>query len=160
MRRALPPGGGGTAVLPTVRAGYLTPGNVSPFANTAGTWQDVPGFTWTVPAVAGNAVTTSVKFLAQFTSTSTFLDIAVKVGGVNVRYASSGTAVQAVEGDPGLYNQLRPYGGGGFEFTATSGDISGGVVTFQLIVKSPGDSTLFASAAYPFFYLARSEGSA
>lgn len=159
MRRALPPGGGGTATLPTIRAGYLTPGNVSPFANTAGTWQDVPGITWSVPAVAGNVVTTTLKGLVQFTSTSTFLDIAVKVGGSKVRYSSSGTGVQAIEGDPGFYNQFRPFGTG-FTFTATSGDISGGVVTFQLIVKSPGDSTLYASTSYPLHYMARSEGSA
>ena len=157
MYRSRGPTGSSSSTLPTIRSGYLTPGDIDPLPNTSGAWQAAAGFTWSVPASAGQQITTAVKFM--FRPVTANLDIAVLVGGSPVRYSSSGTATPAIEGDPSLYLTPGTYRTSGttWSFTAASGDISGGTITFAVMFKGPGDSILYGSTSFPFSWTARAE---
>jgi hypothetical protein len=153
-----PGGGGGTGPVIT-RARILT-GDVVVAADAA--WTPVPGISLAVPAVAGDNLLLTVACLISHTDSS-FYELAVLVGGVPVRYASTGTGSPAggEEGDPSMY----PLAGGPLhplntfmDFEVEAGDLSGGNVTFALVHKGSGGGKVYASAAFPFRWSARNDG--
>lgn len=148
--------GGGSTVK--IRDAYLTaPGNVT-LPNTGGAWQALSGFELQLPAAVGDSVEIGVHAMRN-TASSAFLDIAVIVGTGIVRYLATGTSSPASEGDPGWYNttgfpgSTAPRG-----FVVTSGDLDSGNVRFIVAVRAAGSGTLYASAAYPFYWRARNDG--
>ncbi len=130
---------------------YLVTGDITPAANVG--FLAVPGPELSIPDVAvGDNVTVLPGFMWAPTS-SQFLDQAVSVGGSIVRFASSGSAVAAVEGDPALYNTPGTYrtAGGAWGFTVEAGDLEAdGSVTIVLATKGNGTGTVYASANFPF----------
>jgi hypothetical protein len=157
VRWATPSGVGGGGSARYVRHGYVTSGNITP-QNTGGAWALLSGGpTFTVPASVGSEIEFDFTALMQ-TNSSTFYDPVVIVGGAAVRYASTGGASAAVEGDPGLYHDTTfPRKAGPFNFTAESGDISGGNVTVGIAVKSGGAGVLYAGTAFPLRWKLTSE---
>jgi hypothetical protein len=142
-------------------SGYIVAGDQI-LTNVGSTWTVVPGLGGlTIPAVVGDRIEIQFSFLARMLGTN-FLDSCVTVGGVIQRAASNGTATPAVEGDPTAYrdagdNEVR--GTGPFFFTAASGDLSGGNVTFGLFFKGTGTtSVVYNSANYPFRWVAKNYG--
>lgn len=152
-------GPGGTSVA--VVAGYVSTGNVVP-QNTGGNVQLLTGGpTFAIAAEAGDRIRCDVVYLTE-RNINTFWDLAVIVGGVAVRYATSGTSSPPIEGDPGMYPDQPSYQGrpGPFSFTAQAGDLSGGNVTIGFVVKSTGGGQLFASTAFPLRYTLTNYGEA
>ncbi|MDM4721168.1 hypothetical protein QTQ03_16750 [Micromonospora sp. WMMA1363] len=69
-----------------------------------------------------------------------------------VRFASTGGATPAVEGDPSLYPSPNTYRTSGthFGFTVAAGDLDGGNVVFCFATKtSSAAGTLFANSSFP-----------
>ena len=133
--------------------GYVTSGNVTP-QNTSGAWAALTGGpTFTIAAAIGDEIVFDWAALQQRNLT-TFYDACVLVGGSPVRFASSGGATAAAEGDPGWYPDAPSCLGhaGPFALTAASGDISGGNVTIGFAVKSAGSGLLYASTSFPLRY--------
>lgn len=132
-----------------VRRGYVTSGNIVPQATPAA-WQPLTGGpTFAIPASIGDYVDLAVA--GMWAPPGAFWDLAVLVGGNLVRFASTGGAVPAVEGDPALYAQpgsFRTFGWH-FDFEGGAGDLDGGNVNIVWAVKGPGSGTLFASESYP-----------
>lgn len=154
------PGGGGTA--PTFSRGYLAGTLTDVTVPADAGWAPVAGVSWSIPAVAGDDVTTTVRLLIDVTTGGTdYFDLAVLVAGVPVRCASSGTATPATEGDVALYpsTSVRFRGSEtGMDFTVQAGDLSGGNVTFGLIHKGgAGAAKVYRSDAFPLRYTARND---
>lgn len=152
-------GGGGGAPVAVVQ-GRVSTGNVTP-QNTSSTVQPlVGGPTFAIAAAVGDRVRVDVSYLTDPRS-ATFYDLAVLVGGVAVRYCTTGDGTPPVEGDPGMYPstlfQGRP---GPFSFTVESGDLSGGNVTIGFVVESAGAGSLFASSSFPLRYTLTNYGQA
>ncbi len=146
-------GGGGGAAPVAVVAGRVSTGNVVP-QNTGGNVHVLTGGpTFAIAAAVGDRIRADVVYLTE-RNINTFYDLAVIVGGVAVRYATTGTSTPPVEGDPGMYPDQPSYQGrpGPFVFTVESGDLSGGNVTIGFVVKSAGGGQLFASTAFPLRY--------
>ncbi len=144
-------GGGGGGVVPGFASGYKTDGNLAG-TNSTGAWEVISGFTMAIPAVVGDRITFNLSALVDHNGSRTDLfDLAVIVGGVPVRCASSNGATPGADGLPEQSNSTVQYGPGSFRmaFTAVSGDISGGNITFAALHKGPGTGGLLAGTAYP-----------
>lgn len=155
--QAVTPGGAFTTTGDT----YVTSGDVT-LANVGATWTAVPGLTISIAAAAGDRIRITPKFLFQ--PGANFLDMAVR-GAANalVRYASTGAAAPAVEGDPSMYNNPSTYRcqcGGEWTFTAAAGDIVGGLVTIVLATSGTGGGVVFMGANYPFRWCLDNYGAA
>ena len=153
-------GGGGSGAV--VTSGYVADQGVVTLANVGAVWTvitELDGFT--IPAVVGDRITFCPSFLAILAGVN-FLDQAVLVGGVPARYASTGGAAPAIQGDPTAYREAADgniRGLGPFTFVAAPGDISGGVVTFGMVYSGTGTtSTVQAGTNYPFRWTARNDG--
>jgi hypothetical protein len=154
-----PGGGGGTAA--TFARAYITSGD---FANTVdAVWTPVSGLTISIAAVVGDNVEALYGCLLDLgISANNFYDPCVIVGGSIVRFASTGTGTSAGanEGDPAIYpNAGSRFRGAdvSFNFTATSGDISGGNITFGMAHIGPGGGKVFANTNYPFRWTVRND---
>lgn len=145
---ATPSGGGGSTLV--VKRAIVTSGNITP-QNTGGSWAVLTGGpTLTIAAAVGDYLAVEIMGALNQSNAATFLDLAVIVGGSPVRYGSNGTGTPSAEGAAEFYPDVTfKYYGGGFDFVAESGDLSGGNVTVGFAVKSTGSGTLFANA-YPF----------
>jgi hypothetical protein len=152
-------GGGGAPVV--VASGYVTTGNVA-VQNTGGAAALLTGGpTFSSAAAAGDRIRFDWSALLQ-PGGGTFWDVAVIVAGAAVRYAGTGSGTASVEGDPGAYpdNTYRPRPGP-FSFTAEAGDISGGNVTFAIVVRSTNTGAqLYASTSFPLRYTITNYGAA
>lgn len=152
-------GGGGTAA--TFARGYITTGDLT-MVTDAG-WVVQSGTAFSIAAVVGDDIEATVNCLLNTGGAGAdYFDLVVVVGGAIVRAASSGTATPAVEGDPAMYPDVDVVFRGthsSLAFSAVSGDISGGTVTFALAHKGPGGGTpkIYASTAYPFRWSARND---
>lgn len=154
-------GGGGGAAPVAVVAGLVSTGNVVP-QNTSGAVQVLTGGpTFSIAAAVGDRVRADLVYLTE-RNINSFWDLAVLVGGVAVRYCTTGTSTPPIEGDPGMYPDQPSYQGrpGPFSFTVESGDLSGGNVTIGFVVKSTGGGQLFASTAFPLRYTLTNYGEA
>lgn len=146
--------------LPTVRQAYVTSGNLQLNVGT-NTWGPLSGSpTLAIPAIAGDYVELSLTCLRQ-ANANIYLDVGVLVSGSIVRYLATGSSTPAGEGDPGLYHTALPAQSGVRGFTAQSGDISGGNVTFVVAIRntSGASSLLLASTDNPFHWRAINLGS-
>lgn len=147
----------------TVRIGgptYVTAGTVGGDTNpnTSGAWAQLTAVgEVAVAAAAGNYVECVASFLAD-ASTSAFYDLAVKVTGALVWYASSGTNTPATEGDPALYPSLRPQGAAVASLIVQAGHLDGGSVHFVLAIKSNATGKTYYSTSYPFRWRAVNYG--
>lgn len=153
-------GGGGTAA--TIEGGYLTSGDITPGADAS--WTAIPGLSFPIAAEAGDHVSFSAKCLIDLGTgdPDDFFDPVVLVGGVPVRYASTGGASSAAanEGDPALYPSMNVRFHGSvldMDLIVESGDLSGGNVTFGLAHKGPGTCKVFAGTNYPLRWRARND---
>jgi hypothetical protein len=152
--------GGGTASTVVKRA-KVTSGNIVP-QPSVGVWSLLTGSPiLSIPAAVGDYVAFDFPMLMYGPSGSTtFLDLAVVVGGVAVRYHSTDTATPALEGSPSLYptpSTFRAYGPV-FEFVVTSGDLDSGNVNVRFAIKGPGVGTIYASTDYPLKWRAINHG--
>lgn len=146
---------------------YITSGNVA-LPDSGGAWRkpgDAAGlpvdFELPLPAAVGDWVELGAATMKTDTS-SAILDVGVRVGDDIVRYLATGTAVPAVEGDPSWYPDSEGYirvscprG-----FYAEAGHLDGGVVRFVLANLTQAQGTLYASAAFPFYWVAKNLGPA
>jgi hypothetical protein len=150
-------GGSGGSVA--TAGGYVSSGDVTP--QTTSSWAALSGGpTMAIAAVAGDVVEVSWSALKQPAS-GLFWDTCVLVSGTPVRYASSGTSTAAIEGDPAQYpdNSFRPVATFSMRVTCTSGDLSGGNITFGVAVLNPsGGGKLYAGTNYPFRWCATNFG--
>lgn len=153
-----------TATKPVVRTAYITTGDVGPLPDTGGTWSrpgeanGLPaGFALDLPAGVGDWVELGIHAM-KADNTQSFFDGAVLVGSTVVRYLATGTNTPAVEGDPGWYPP--PYRGitTARGFIVEAGHLDGGTVRFILANKTAGAGTLYASAAFPFYWMAKNLG--
>lgn len=143
----------------TKARGTITTGDFTS-TNVGATWTQVTGLTASISAAVGDYVMFIPSMMVDPTG-ATFLDVAVKVGASFVRYASSGTGTPATEGDPSLYGDNTYLGGGNgcFDFVVESGDLSGGTLTFAIVYRGTGTTTIvYASANYPFRWRAINYG--
>lgn len=150
---------GGTG-LKAIRQAYITSGNIT-LPATAGAWAPVAGVELAIPAAVGDWVEISPSFMWQPVSNDAFLDLGATVGASTVRYGSTGTGTPAVEGDPAMYFAPGTYGkvGAHFAFQVTAPDLDAGNVRFTM--NSAGTvaaSTLYASGAYPYRWIAKNYG--
>lgn len=132
-------------------AGSVTAGNFTS-TNVGSTWTQATNFVTTgITAAVGDYVMFIPTMMLDPTG-ATSVDLAVKVSTNFVRFASSGTGTAATDGDPGLYTdgsfvQNNPV----FDFVVESGDLSSGTLTFAVVYKGTGTSTvLYASSDYPW----------
>lgn len=146
-------GGGSVATKPIVRQAYVTDGSGAALPSTSNAWAALTGFTLAIPAVVGDYVDIGVHAMRTNTTTA-FLDIGVMVAGSIVRFLATGTSSGALEGDPGFYFSNGFTGQSASRgFTVVSGDLSGGNVTFAVVLKSStAAGTLHASTNYPFYW--------
>lgn len=159
---AVAAGGGGGGTAPTFAGTYLTSGDIVPGVDAA--WAVIPGLSFSIAAVAGDYVEFSAKALIDIGpgGPDNFFDPIIIVGGVPVRYASTGTSTSAAanEGDPALYPSSNVRFRGSvlaFDLEVQAGDLSGGTVTFGLAHKGLGNSKVFASTNYPFRWRVRND---
>lgn len=148
------PGGGGVAVS----SGYITSGNITAGADAS--WTPIGATSVLIPAAVGDVITFIPSFMIQ-PAGGAYYDLAVRAGGVLVRYASSGTGTAAIEGDPGLYPGLtgfRTTNGGTFTFTVGAGDLTGGNVEIVAAHLGSAASVLYASTNYPYRWVAYNFG--
>jgi hypothetical protein len=149
----------GKATKPTIRQAYITSGNIQLSVGT-NTWAPLSGGpTLAIPAAVGDWVELDASILRQ-ANANILLDIGVVVGGSVVRFLQTGTSTPPGEGDTGLYLSALPNRSGLRGFTATSGDISSGNVTFCVAIRntSGASSLLLASTDNPFHWMARNLG--
>lgn len=135
----------------TQARGEFTTGDITA-TNVGSTWTQAGSLLCPVPAAAGDYLL-FIPSLMVNPAGVTHVDIAVKVGAAFVRFASSGDATSALEGDPGLYGDptYSLVNGGVMDFVVTADDVSGGNVTFAVVYMGTGTSTIIhASANYPF----------
>jgi hypothetical protein len=135
-------------------------GNTNP--NTGGAWQQLTGpGELAVPAVAGDRVECTVRFLSQDSGGSTY-DLAILNAGALVWFASSGGAAPALEGDPAMYPQSGALIGktGMAALTVGAGHIDvDGAVHWVLAIRTTGANGLtYYSALYPFRWAAINHG--
>lgn len=132
-----------------------TPNPYYDVPNTSDVWTifSAPG-SWVIPAVPGDRIEAKLQVLTRGLG-DWLVDLAVIVSGVPVRYLSNGTSTPSAAGFPGGYPftqgtlEFQPVTGEGF-FTAQAGDISGGNVTIQVVVKSTTTGGRFyANANFP-----------
>jgi len=151
------------ATKPTVRSAYITTGDVA-LPDTSGAWSrpgeanGLPaGFTLDLPAAIGDWVELGIHAMKS-DNTQAFLDGAVLVGTSVVRYLASGTSTPAVEGDPAWYPP--PFKGVTTSrgFIVEAGHLDSGSVKFILANKTAGGGTLYASASFPFHWVAKNLG--
>lgn len=132
-------------------AGSVTSGNFTS-TNVGSTWTQATGFVTTgITASVGDYVMFLPTVMVDPTG-ATSLDFAVKVGVNFVRYAASGTGTPATDGDPGLYSDGTFLQSGAiFDFVVEAGDLSSGTLTFALVYKGTGTTTvIYASTDYPW----------
>ncbi|MGW4641818.1 hypothetical protein ACWEN6_25090 [Sphaerisporangium sp. NPDC004334] len=141
----------------------ITSGDIT-LPNTSGAWQilnqadNITPLAISIAAAAGDYIDISLWGMRSHTSGS-YLDLAVVVGGSVVRYLSTDSSTPGGEGDPALYPAAAFHtwpGGRGLD--VESGDISSGQVTIAMVVKGAGTGTLFASAAYPWYWRLKNYG--
>lgn len=153
-------GGGFT---PVIRSAYVTDGTINPLPNTGGVWQvlnhadGTTPFSLPVPASVGDWVEISINAIRD-PGSNTHLDVGVVVDGSIVRFLATGTATPAGDGDTGWYPQDLVHTSGPRGFTVTSGDLSGGNVTFALAVFGAGTGKLFAVPGDTFYWQAKNLG--
>ena len=90
--------------------------------------------------------------------TTVFFDVGVLVGTTVVRYLATGTSTAAFEGDPGWYSPPYRTITAARGFTVEAGHLDGTDIRFILANKTAGSGVLYASAAYPFYWVARNLG--
>lgn len=139
----------------------VTSGNVVP-QGSPGVWALLTGGpTLSIPAAVGDYVSFEfTSFMYGPSGSTTFLDLAVVVGGNMVRFLSTDTNTPALEGSPSLYGQpsnFKSYGPT-FEFVVGAGDLDGGNVTIAFAIKGAGVGTLYASPDYPLRWRAVNHG--
>lgn len=137
------PSGGGTQI--TVRQTYFTAGPIV-FASDA-SWTLYTSVSQAAPAAVGDWYKLHVGGMWQ--PGSDFIDWAVIVSGVAVRYSSTDGPSPGIEGDPAFY----PGAGfvkatGLFSFEVTPGDLDGGNVVVCVAHKGAG-GTLYDTSNYP-----------
>lgn len=135
-----------------VRQAYITDGP-SVLPDTSSAWQPLAGFTLAVPAVAGDYLSVDVVAMRNYHS-GTYLDTALVVSGVPVRYLSTGAATPAVQGDPTWYAETGiGVRGGSRGVLVTSGDLQSGNAIFAVMLNNNAEAgILYASEAYPFYW--------
>lgn len=152
------------AAKPVIRHAYITTGNISPLPDTGGTWSHPGGpnglpadFTLTLPAAVGDWVELGIHAMKN-DNTQAFFDGAVIVGTTVVHYLASGTNTPAVEGDPAWYP--APFRGitTSRGFTVGAEHLDSGNIRFVLANKTSGAGVLYASASFPFYWVARNLG--
>jgi hypothetical protein len=132
-------------------AGSVTAGNFTS-TNVGSTWTQATNFVTTgITASVGDYVVFLPTIMIDPTG-ATSIDVAVKVGAAFVRYASSGTGTAATDGDPGLYSDGSFLQSGViFDFVVTADDLSSGTLTFAMVYKGTGTTTvMYASSDYPW----------
>jgi hypothetical protein len=148
--RTVSGGGGGTPMA--IVSGRITTGNVSA-VNTAGNWLPIAGTSQQLAAVVGDQIRAEYGFLTSAGS-GTYYDIGVVVGGSIVRLLNApGFPPDAgyegmPEANPDVPSQffgpaVDPW------FTAASGDLAGGNVTFCLAWRSGGNGALEMNVDIP-----------
>lgn len=146
----------------TVESGYVTTGNITA-TNVGSTWTQVGSLAFSVAAAVGDHVM-FVPTMMVNSASNTHYDVAVKVAGSFVRFASTGTDTAATEGDPGLYHDPQTYrtgGGGVMNLVVEAGDLDGGNVTFAVVFKGAGTTRIvYASTDFPFRWRAVNFGAA
>lgn len=149
-------GGGGGGVV--VTRGVYSGGN--PTMPNDAAYVPLDNLTGSIPAAVGDNVEWTPSFMWQPTA-SQFLELAVIVGGVPVRYGSTGTGTPSVEGDPALYPDPGTYRSAApvLSFEVEAGDLDGGAVNFALVSTGNGTGTVFSSASFPFRWTAKNFGS-
>lgn len=127
-------------------------GAVNLTLDTGGTWQPLPGLALAAAAAPGDWIEFGSGHLRSVGPAS--LDAAVMVGGLPVRYLSSGKTLPAADGLPGwstsnaptnFASHPTPYG-----FTVLAGHLDEGIVRVGLMAKGAG-GTLYRSDAYPLY---------
>lgn len=148
-------GSGGAAIAVVRRT--VTSGNITP--QSTGSWAMVTGGpTIAIAAAAGDYVSFEICS-ALMRIVSSFRDLAVVVGGVPVRYLSTGSSSSSVEGAPAFYGDstFRTHGTA-FDFVVQNSDLSGGNVTVGFATKGAADGTIYASTDYPLVWRAMNYG--
>lgn len=127
--------------------------------NTGGSWQLVPGTTLAIPAAVGDLVELRHGQMTKPLN-SVYLDWAVVVEGVAVRYASSDTATPLAEGLPFLYHTVTEYrtAAAPFDLVVTEDDLDDDQVTWQLAVRAAGAGTLYLDTTYAMILSALNHG--
>lgn len=153
------PGGGTAATFARAR---ITAGSFD--APAEATLTPVPGLTLSLAAAAGDNVELAVNCLLDVTGgggeATDFYDLVILVDDAIAATSSSGDATGAVEGDPALYPSASTRFRGTsatWSLTLDAGHIDAGVVTFALAHKGDGDSTVLASATFPFRWSIRND---
>lgn len=158
-----PPAGGGGAAA-TVEHGYVTSGDLSA-TDTSGSWVIMDAaLQFTIAAAAGDEIRADLACLFdQNNSLTDWFELVVIKSAAIARFASTGSSTPAAagEGDPSIY----PVAGGRFRgstpwlaFTAASGDIAAGTITFGVAHKGPGGGKVFASTDRPYRWTVRNDG--
>lgn len=132
-------------------AGSVTAGSFTS-TNVGSTWTQATNFVTTgITASVGDYVVFLPSMMVDPTG-ATHLDLAVKVGVNFVRYASTGTGTPATEGDPALYGDgTFVHSNSIFDFVVTADDLSSGTLTFAVVYKGTGTTTVvYASTDYPW----------
>jgi hypothetical protein len=134
---------------------YVTSGSAGGNTNpdTSGAWAQLTGVgELVVPAAVGDLVECTASFLTQGAGNN-FHDLAVKVGGSLVWFASSGTGTAATEGDPALYPALEPHGSGFAALVVAAPHLDSAAVHFVLAFKGSASGKTYYSSAYPFRWM-------
>lgn len=149
---------GGVSVVKA--RGYVATGDLTS-TNVGSTWTQWGALAFAIAAAVGDYVEFEPSFMYKEAS-STNIDVAVKVSGSFVRFASSGTGTAAVEGDPSTYYEAETYrtaNGAFMDLVVEAGDLDGGNVTFAMVYKGTGTAAiLYASSNFPFRYRIRNYG--
>jgi hypothetical protein len=148
-----------TATKSIVRQAYFTSGNIQLNTGT-NVWAPLTGSpTLPIPAAVGDYVELDMTVIRQ-ENAGIYLDTGVVVSGAIVRYLATGTSTPAGEGDPALYHTALPARSGSRGFVVTSGDLSGGAVTFSFAIRNTtgASSLLLASADNPLILKATNSG--
>jgi len=149
--------GGGSQLL--VRTARHTDGAGGIVSTQVGASWTPLGLEVEIPAAAGDWVEVDFGFMLE---SGNFLDAAVLVSGVPVRYMSSDTVTPAVEGcgwwypNPGTYRTSTPP----MAFEVAAEDLDGGTVTVDLVAMGSNSGNIKVSAAFPVVLVARNFGPA
>lgn len=119
--------------------------------NTSGTWTLCPAaYRVAIPAAAGDLLTWAPRIIAGIGGGDAEIDVASVIGGVPVRYYSSGTTNQAPNGHGGLYLGANYANGlNAINWIVDAADLDGGTVMLALMYRSGGSGAQLGSTVYP-----------